>query len=74
MRLATKISAFYLAASGALVVVLAAIALIAFRAFSLTAATAHAQPPPPPRLGLLLLPDPLLRSSGGNHPVANAQK
>ncbi len=43
MRLATKISAFYLAASGALVVVLAAIALIAFRAFSLTAATAHAQ-------------------------------
>ncbi|MCX7946205.1 MAG: GGDEF domain-containing protein [Hydrogenophilus sp.] len=43
MRLATKISAFYLTATVALVVVLTAIALIAFRAFSLTAATAHAQ-------------------------------
>ncbi|BBD77718.1 GGDEF domain-containing protein [Hydrogenophilus thermoluteolus] len=43
MRLATKVSAFYLAATATLVLVLAAVALIAFRAFSLTAATAHAQ-------------------------------
>lgn len=43
MRLATKISAFYLGASLLLVVALTAIALFAFRYFSLTAAEAHAK-------------------------------
>jgi len=43
MCLATKISAFYLGASLLLVVALAAIALIAFRYFSLTAAENHAR-------------------------------
>lgn len=43
MRLATKVSAFYLAATAALVVVLTAVTLLAFRSYSLTSATAHAQ-------------------------------